>query len=78
MSGKGLNFRKIREIVLKLELEAMRKNSRLTGQELFSAELSGVGLGGRPESQLGEPGSEGRLFELELGQRWSSFAVRFL
>lgn len=38
-----------------------RKNPRLTRQELFSAELSGVGLGGRPESQLGEPRSEGRL-----------------
>lgn len=70
MSGKGLNFRKIREIVLKLELGAMRKNSRLTRQELFSAELSGVGLDGRPENQLGEPGSEGRL-SWSAGQRWS-------
>lgn len=45
----------------------MRKNSWLTRQELFSVELSGVGLGGRPESQLREPGPEGRLFELECG-----------
>lgn len=43
----------------------MRKNSWLTRQELFSVELPGVGLGGRPESQLREPGSEGTLFELE-------------
>lgn len=26
-----------------------------------------MGLGGRPESQLREPGSEGTLFELECG-----------
>lgn len=61
-----------------MELGATRKNSWLTRQELFSVELSGVGLGGRPESQLREPGSEGRLFELEWGRGGgSSFAVRF-